>query len=31
MQDIKRVCETPTDEDRAWNQEIAGCGDWLAS
>jgi stage V sporulation protein R len=29
MQDIKRVCETPTEEDRAWLPEIAGCGDWV--
>src|SRR3984957_10645622 len=29
MQDIKRVCETPTDEDKAWNPEISGCNDWL--
>src|SRR3984957_159746 len=29
MQDIKRVCETPTEEDRAWLPEIAGSGDWV--
>jgi stage V sporulation protein R len=29
MQDIKRVCETPTEEDKAWLPEIAGCGDWV--
>jgi spore cortex formation protein SpoVR/YcgB (stage V sporulation) len=29
MRDIKRVCETPTDEDRAWFPDIAGCGDAL--
>jgi stage V sporulation protein R len=29
MQDIKRVCEAPTGEDRAWLPEIAGCGDWV--
>ena len=29
MQDIQRVCQTPSDEDRAWLPEIAGCGDWL--
>ncbi len=29
MQDIQRICETPTEEDRAWLPEIAGCGDWL--
>jgi stage V sporulation protein R len=28
-QDIKRICEHPTDEDRAWLPEIAGCGDWV--
>ena len=27
-QDIRRVCEDPTEEDRAWFPEIAGCGDW---
>ncbi|MFO1351608.1 MAG: SpoVR family protein [Gammaproteobacteria bacterium] len=26
--DIKRICETPTDEDRYWFPDIAG-GDWL--
>jgi stage V sporulation protein R len=29
MQDIQRVCQTPSDEDRVWLPEIAGCGDWL--
>lgn len=29
MQDIKRVCETPTEEDRSWLPEIAGRGDWV--
>jgi stage V sporulation protein R len=29
MQDIQRVCETPTEEDRAWLPEIAGRGDWV--
>jgi stage V sporulation protein R len=29
MQDIKRICEHPTDEDKAWNPDIAGCGDWI--
>ncbi|MEM9631536.1 MAG: SpoVR family protein [Pseudomonadota bacterium] len=28
MQDIKRVCEEPTDEDREWFPDIAGSGDW---
>lgn len=27
-QDIRRVCEEPTEEDRAWFPEIAGCRDW---
>ncbi|MGE5200864.1 MAG: SpoVR family protein [Acidobacteriota bacterium] len=27
MQDIKRICTLPTDEDRAWFPEIAGNGD----
>lgn len=27
MQDIKRICENPTDEDREWFPEIAG-SDW---
>jgi stage V sporulation protein R len=29
MQDIKRVCESPTEEDREWLPEIAGSGDWV--
>jgi stage V sporulation protein R len=28
MQDIRRMCETPTEEDRAWFPEIAGARDW---
>ena len=28
MEDIKRICVEPTDEDRTWFPEIAGCGDW---
>jgi stage V sporulation protein R len=28
MQDIRRICESPTDEDREWFPEFAG-GDWL--
>jgi spore cortex formation protein SpoVR/YcgB (stage V sporulation) len=28
MQDIRRICENPTDEDREWFPEIAG-NDWL--
>jgi spore cortex formation protein SpoVR/YcgB (stage V sporulation) len=27
MRDIKRICERPTDEDRAWFPDFAGCGD----
>ncbi|HTQ70961.1 MAG TPA: SpoVR family protein [Acidocella sp.] len=29
MQDIQRVCQTPSDEDRVWLPEIAGCRDWV--
>ena len=29
MQDIRRICETPTEEDRVWLPEIAGKGDWV--
>jgi len=29
MQDIRRVCEHPTDEDREWLPDIAGNGDWV--
>jgi stage V sporulation protein R len=28
MQDVRRICENPTDEDRAWFPELAGA-DWL--
>jgi len=28
MQDIKRICEKPTAEDRDWFPEFAGLGDW---
>jgi len=28
MQDIKRICTEPSDEDREWFPEIAGCDDW---
>ncbi|MFQ5563367.1 MAG: SpoVR family protein [Parvularculaceae bacterium] len=28
MEDIKRICETPSEEDRAWFPEIAGADDW---
>ena len=30
MQDIQRICETPTAEDREWFPEIAGSRDWRA-
>ena len=29
MQDIKRICDDPTAEDREWFPEIAGTGAWL--
>lgn len=28
FRDIQRICEYPTDEDREFLPEIAGCGDW---
>ena len=28
MEDIKRICEDPKEEDREWFPDIAGCGDW---
>lgn len=28
--DIKRICQEPTDEDRKWFPELAGKEDWLA-
>ena len=28
MEDIKRICEDPTDEDRDWFPELAGKADW---
>ena len=30
MQDIERICENPTDEDRTWFPDIAGHGDPMA-
>lgn len=27
MEDIERVCRAPTDEDRSWFPDFAGCGD----
>jgi stage V sporulation protein R len=29
MSDMKRICEEPTDEDRAWFPAFASSGDWL--
>lgn len=31
MRDIERICREPTDEDRAWFPDIAGCGDPMAT
>ena len=28
MQDIRRICEDPTEEDREWFPGFAGCEDW---
>ena len=28
MEDIKRICTDPKDEDREWFPDIAGCQDW---
>jgi stage V sporulation protein R len=28
MEDIRRICVAPTDEDREWFPAIAGCDDW---
>ncbi|NRG19978.1 SpoVR family protein [Rhizobiales bacterium] len=28
MQDIRRICEEPGEEDIEWFPDIAGCGDW---
>jgi spore cortex formation protein SpoVR/YcgB (stage V sporulation) len=28
MQDIQRICVAPTDEDREWFPDLAGCEDW---
>jgi stage V sporulation protein R len=30
MQDIRRICQEPTDEDREWFPEFAGNDDWRA-
>lgn len=29
LQDLQRMARQPTEEDRYWFPEIAGCGDWL--
>ena len=31
MQDIERICTTPTSEDRDWFPTIAGNGDWMGT
>jgi stage V sporulation protein R len=31
MNDIRRICTEPTDEDRAWFPQIAGCEDWMGT
>jgi stage V sporulation protein R len=31
MNDIRRICEKPTGEDRDWFPHIAGSGDWMAA
>jgi stage V sporulation protein R len=31
MRDIQRICEEPTDEDRDWFPDIAGCGDTMGT
>jgi len=31
MQDIQRICTEPSDEDRDWFPELAGCGDWRSA
>lgn len=30
FQDIRRICENPTEEDRKWFPDIAGNSDWVA-
>ena len=30
MQDIRRICEEPTDQDHEWFPDIAGAGNWRA-
>lgn len=29
MQDVRRICENPTDEDRYWFPDMAGTKDWV--
>ena len=29
FRDIQRICQAPTDEDKHWFPDIAGCDDWL--
>ena len=31
MNDIKRICTEPTEEDREWFPELAGNGDWMGT
>ena len=31
MNDIRRIAAEPTDEDRQWFPQFAGCGDWMAT
>ena len=31
MDDIRRICERPTDEDRDWFPDLAGTGDWMGA
>jgi stage V sporulation protein R len=31
MADIRRICESPTDEDRDWFPQLAGTGDYMAA
>ena len=31
MADIRRICETPTEEDREWFPQFAGSGDFMAA
>ncbi len=31
MNDIRRIATDPTDEDRQWFPQFAGCGDWMGT